>query len=171
MNRLLYGWIAALLVCMSALAEPPGSAVPDGSVSRAQFTTAVEDREPVDQVLVLHEPVRQVYFFTDLRHLEGRTITHRWEFEGQEVAQKSFNVGGPRWRVFSSKTLQPGQYGEWSVTVVDQSGWPLYIDIFNYQAGSAAGDSAAAAESVDTAGTGTPDAGVSAATDALSVTE
>lgn len=171
MNRLVSGWILALLVGQHVMAEPPASPVPDGQVLRAQFTTAVEDREPVDQVLILHEPVRQVYFFTELRHLEGRTITHRWEFEGQLVSQKSFDVGGPRWRVFSSKALQPGQYGEWSVTVVDQSGWPLYTGIFHYRVDSGPADSAAGAESMDAAGTGKSDSGVSSATDALPVME
>ena len=167
MKRWLYGWIQALLVCLPAMAAPP---VPDGSVSRAQFTTAVEDREPVDRVLVLRAPVRQVYFFSELRHLEGRTVTHRWEYKGQEVSQKSFDIGGPRWRVFSSKTLQPGQYGEWSVTVLDQTGWPLYTGIFNYQAGSGPGDSAAEADSVD-AESGESGAGISSADAALPVTE
>jgi hypothetical protein len=161
----------ALLAISPVLAEPVVSPVPDGRVIRAQFTTAVVDREPVDEILLLQESLGQVYFFTELRNLQGRTITHRWAFEGQVVSRKSFDIGGPRWRVFSSKTLPPQQYGEWSVTVVDQSGWPLYTGIFRYQAVAAADDPAAEAGSADTSGAGATDSGGLADTGVPVVTE
>lgn len=136
--------LMVLLLCASAMAETLASPVPDGRVARAQFTTAIHEREPVDEVLVLRAPARQVYFFSDLRNLQGRTVTHRWQYGGRTVSEKTFEVGGPRWRVFSSKSLQAGQYGEWSVTVLDQSGWPLYSGIFRYQGDSDNGLPAAA---------------------------
>jgi hypothetical protein len=122
---------------MPVLAEDAATPAPEGSVARAQFTTAIEDREPVDQVLVIAPPVEEVFFFTDLRHLDGRAVLHRWEYEGQVVSQVPFQVQGPRWRVFSKKRLEMDQFGEWSVTVVDQSGWPLHTELFRYQAADA----------------------------------
>jgi hypothetical protein len=108
------------------------SPVPQGRVERAQFTSAISDREPVDRLVVVSPPVTDIFFFTELRHLQGRTITHRWEYNGEVVSQVPFEVGGPRWRVFSKKVLAPAQTGEWSVTVVDQSGWPLSVELFRY---------------------------------------
>jgi hypothetical protein len=29
--------------------------------------------------------------------------------------------------------LEPNQLGEWSVTVTDGNGWPLYTELFRYQ--------------------------------------
>jgi hypothetical protein len=57
--------------------EPTESPVPDAYVARAQFTTDVVDHEPVDRVVSVDESQHSIYFFTDLRHLQGRTVTHR----------------------------------------------------------------------------------------------
>lgn len=110
--------------------EPSESPVPDAYVARAVFTTGIVDREPIDQVVSVDESQESIYFFTDLRNLQGRTVTHRWEFEGQFMGEISFEVGGPRWRVYSKKSLNPGVSGKWTVLVLDQSGWPLHASIF-----------------------------------------
>ena len=39
---------------------------PDRPSVLAQFTTAVEDREPVDQITFVSTDLRKIYFFTDL---------------------------------------------------------------------------------------------------------
>ncbi|MEJ2619407.1 MAG: DUF2914 domain-containing protein [Candidatus Thiodiazotropha sp.] len=106
------------------------SPVPDAYVARAVFTTAVVDREPVDQVVSLDENATEVSFFTDLRNLQGRTVIHRWEFEGEVISEVSIKVGGPRWRAYSVKSLNPGEEGKWTVFVIDESGWPLHASIF-----------------------------------------
>lgn len=113
--------------------RPPG--LPEKAhVARALFTTAVVDREPVDEVLVLDTRDGQVLFFTDLRHLQGRTVTHRWKHEGKVVAEVPFRVGGPRWRVYSRKTLGPGAIGRWTVVVVDKATeWPLAAAVLEYR--------------------------------------
>ncbi|MES9972092.1 MAG: DUF2914 domain-containing protein [Candidatus Thiodiazotropha sp.] len=108
------------------------SPVPDAYVARAQFTTAVVDREPVDQVIKLDTRTNRVFFFTDLRHLQGRTVTHRWELDGRIESVVDFKVGGPRWRVYSAKSLKPDETGKWTVFVIDESGWPLHATIFEY---------------------------------------
>jgi hypothetical protein len=106
------------------------SPVPDAYVARAVFTTQVVNREPVDQVVSLDENATRVLFFTDLRNLQGRTVTHRWEFEGQVLSEVEIEVGGPRWRAYSVKKLNPGEEGKWTVFVLDESGWPLHASIF-----------------------------------------
>jgi hypothetical protein len=130
-----------LIVCLALLLhlsvslaaeDVSDSPVPDAYVARAQFTTAVVDREPVDQVMELDAQADRIYFFTDLRNLQGRTITHRWEFEGKILSEVHFKVGGPRWRVYSAKSLNPGETGKWTVFVLDESGWPLHATIFKH---------------------------------------
>ncbi|MFA7620175.1 MAG: DUF2914 domain-containing protein, partial [Thiohalomonadaceae bacterium] len=64
----------------------------------------------------------RIYFFTELRDMEGQTVSHRWEQDGEVMAEVPFNVGGPRWRVWSSKNIDSGATGEWSVAVVDGAG-------------------------------------------------
>jgi hypothetical protein len=105
------------------------SPVPDAYVARAVFTTDVVDREPMDQIVSVDENATQVMFFTDLRNLQGRTVTHRWEFEGEVISEVQIDVRGPRWRAYSVKSLNPGQVGKWTVFVIDESGWPLHASI------------------------------------------
>jgi hypothetical protein len=133
MKHYFYLRLAAVFI-FSPLAVAEEAVIPDPNwkVARAQFTTAIENREPVDELVILAPPFNEVFFFTDLRHLQGRTVTHRWEFKGELISQKAFEVGGARWRVYSKVVIQPSQVGEWSVTVVDQSGWPLYTELFRY---------------------------------------
>jgi len=118
---------------LSALeAEPEQNQAGKQRVARGIFSTNIIDREPVDQVLILSNAVGQIYFFTDLRHYQGQTITHRWEYEGELVTEKTFEVGGPRWRVYSQSDLNPAMTGTWTVVVSDGRGWPIYAAIFQY---------------------------------------
>jgi hypothetical protein len=121
------------LVLLPVELQAQGAAVDsDARVARAMFTTKVENREPINRVLVLDNTVSELYFFSDLRHMQGHTITHRWEHEGKVVASKSFNVRGPRWRVYSSTTLEPDMLGQWTVVITDEKGWPLKAVMFRY---------------------------------------
>lgn len=125
--------ILLLLAFVCARGDAADAPVLEKRVARAAFTTAIVNREPVDRVLALKSPASEVYFFTDLRNLQGHTVVHRWQYKGEIVSQVPFVVDGDRWRVFSRKVLPPDSFGEWSVTVVDDSGWPLYVELFRYE--------------------------------------
>lgn len=114
--------------------EATADPVPGAEVARAQFTTGMKNREPIDQIVVLTAPSNEAYFFTDIRNMDGRVAVHNWEYEGKVVSIVPFQVGGPRWRVFSKVVLEPDQAGEWSVMVTDQeTGWPLHSEFFRYE--------------------------------------
>lgn len=130
LNRILVG-IFTLLVCSNVNAQLSKQA----SVARAIFTTGIENREPVNQVLVLSNSSNTIYFFTDLRHLQGQKIIHRWEYEGKTVTSKIFKVDGPRWRVYSKIMLPTEKTGTWSVVVTTDQGLPIKAAIFKYVSG------------------------------------
>lgn len=109
----------------------------NGHVARATFTTGVADREPQDEVTQLGNDHTSILFFTDLRGLQGQTVTHVWERNGQLMAKVPFAVGAPRWRVYSSKNLEPSWTGEWTVKVVDESGQVIHAEYFEYVAAAA----------------------------------
>lgn len=120
-----------VIVCEFYIALQVQAAQKPGVFS-AVFTTAVEDRYPVDQVLLLTNTTDKIFFYTDLRYFENRKIIHRWEFNDKVISSKQFNIKGPRWRVYSSKTLRPDQLGTWRVVVTTEDGWPLRAAIFKY---------------------------------------
>ena len=103
-----------------------------GQVARAAFTSAVVEREPADSILSLGNNETNIYFYTDLRDLEGHSVVHRWEYNGRPMGEVRFDVKGPRWRVWSSKSLNPDWLGQWRVTVVDDTGAVLVQRDFNY---------------------------------------
>ena len=108
-----------------------------GEVVRAVFTSAVTDREPVDSILTLGNDESHVYCFTELRGFAGRHVTHRWEYEGQLMAEVGFDVGGWRWRVWSRKNLRPEWRGQWRVSVLDEDGRVLLTRDLIYEPATA----------------------------------
>ena len=101
-------------------------------VARTVFTSEVQNREPTDTITSLSNDHNRIYFFSELTGLGGQIVTHRWEYQGKSMAEIKFNVGGPRWRVWSSKTLLPQWTGEWRVSIIDGSGNKIAEETFNY---------------------------------------
>ena len=101
-------------------------------IARAMVTTGVVDREPVDQVHSLMNDNSMVFFFTELMGMQGQTVIHRWAFNGQVMGEVPFEVGGPRWRVWSTKNLESVWVGTWTVSVVDENGKVLQTEDFDY---------------------------------------
>lgn len=105
-------------------------------VARAQFTRGIEAREPIDHVEKIFrskgKEVNQLYYFTELRDMKGDSVVHRWNHQGNTVANITFNINGDRWRVYSSKYLPASMKGRWKVVVTDSNGKPLVSESFIY---------------------------------------
>jgi len=95
------------------------------NIKRSQFTTAIVNREPTDNVVTLTNNSDKIYFFTELANLKGHTITHRWEYQGKLMAEIKFDVHSDRWRIYSSKNIKPAWTGEWTVELIDENGTSL----------------------------------------------
>ncbi|MCW8888560.1 MAG: DUF2914 domain-containing protein, partial [Gammaproteobacteria bacterium] len=124
------------IIVVAALATVAFSSqvMAEGSAARATFALSIEDREPVDSTVELTNDINKVYFFTELRGLNGKSVTHRWEYADEPRAAVTFNVGSDRWRVWSSKNLQHNWTGVWTVSVVDEDGNVLAEENLNYVA-------------------------------------
>ena len=103
-----------------------------GSVVRSAFTTEVKDREPASDLKTITNNEGTIIYYTELRDMSGQTATHRWEYNGEVKAEVTFNVRGPRWRVWSSKNFVPGWTGDWKVSVLNGAGEVISEDMFNY---------------------------------------
>lgn len=124
-----------------------------GTVARATFSSAIEDREPVDKLTEASN--NKIYYFTELRDMAGQQVTHRWEHKGKVMAEVPFEIRGNRWRVYSSKRIEPEWKGEWKASVIGSDGTELAtntITLDNIQAEQApAADTAAPAATMDAA--------------------
>jgi hypothetical protein len=112
----------------------PVSEPSQGTVARSIFTSNIQDHEPVDQLTSATTDLHTVSFFTELKGFEGQTVTHRWEYNGENMAEVKFQVGGPRWRVWSSKNMLPEWVGSWKVSVVNGNGDVVASETLNYTA-------------------------------------
>jgi len=113
-----------------------------GSVVRSAFTRTIDEREPTENLENLTNENGQVKFFTELRDMSGQTAIHRWEYDGKVVAEIEFNVKGPRWRVWSSKSLIPQWTGDWKVSVVNGAGEVISEKNLSYDVATAAPETA-----------------------------
>ena len=127
---------------IAAMESAPEDAIP-ASVVRAQFTTGIDNSQPVNsinsvfstqgQVFSLDgRPLPRLYYFTEINATRGEKIVHRWEHDGEVVAQASFDVAGDR-PVYSSEKLPPATPGNWRVVVTDAKGNVIRADRFSYQ--------------------------------------
>lgn len=131
MNQLVKKSIFVFLLINLALSGKAYSeARHGGKVARALFASGIEQREPADSVVFLGDSAKEVYFFTEVLYMTGHKIYHRWEKDGEAISSVSFDVGGPRWRVYSKKLLDEETYGKWTVVVTDENGWPLSVKMF-----------------------------------------
>jgi hypothetical protein len=97
-------------------------------VSRALLTTDVKQREPVDNICI---PERnKITFFTEINNYANHRVTHRWKYNNKTVFELSFNVRGPRWRVWTSKNIPVKWAGPWVIEVVDEAGNILTQKLF-----------------------------------------
>lgn len=124
------------------------SAASAGRVDRSALTGEILDREPQGALEEVSSDRGKVFYFTELADMTGEKVVHRWEHRGEVVAEIPFEVGSTHWRTWSSKDLDPGRTGQWSVSTVDASGKVLDTRIFmvvDGASGAAAGDSVPAA--------------------------
>ena len=124
--------LASTLTGSSSFAGDTSTHEAKGSVTRGIFTTAVVDREPQDVLTTFPNDQYSIIYFSELKNMAGQRVTHRWEYNGQVMADISFNVGGDRWRTHSSKNLQPIWLGEWTVSVLDADMNVVSRNSFNY---------------------------------------
>ena len=125
------GYVLALAIIVLA---PFPALSAEAEVSRAQFTSAILDREPADELSAVSPSTDKIFFFTEVRNMDGSSITHRWSLNGAVMAEVEFKVRAQRWRVYSSKTLLPEWRGDWVVDVLDGDGKVLETRTVGYGA-------------------------------------
>ena len=95
------------------------------NVVRAQLTSAINEREPIDtlnEVWLDNGVSKRIFFFIQLHNQGGRQVSVHWYYGAEEVAMVNLNIGNQNWRTNSSKLLSNHQLGKWHVTLVDQNG-------------------------------------------------
>jgi hypothetical protein len=131
MHRTVVTLVPLLLAASSICAADPS--LEHSSIIHTQFTTAIQDREPVDNLTELNNgTAERIYCFTELTNLTGQVVTHSWEYRGEVVSEARFHVDGPHSRVWSSRLLTPDRPGSWTVVIMSATGKVLAERTLDY---------------------------------------
>lgn len=92
-------------------------------VERAVLTSAVENREPVDNLGHAYRhsgaDYDQLVFFTHMINHDGRGIRHQWWRNGELDSEVTLAVGSDSWRTYSSRRISYMASGDWQVRVLN----------------------------------------------------
>lgn len=124
--------IIAIISCLIISFNVLASDWPHENISIAEFALEVKDRTPLNIIEEPDNSFGKIYFFTNIRNLQGQRVKHRWIYNNKVMAEVDFNVNGPRWRVWSSKNLWPTWLGEWTVEVLNSKDEVFFKKEFNY---------------------------------------
>lgn len=95
-------------------------------VRRAVLANRIINKEPLDEIkqplsISPTTPIT-VYYFNELRGMNGVMVYHEWLHDGVSVTKEPLLVGAERWRVSSHKTLDSQSGGSWMVKLIDNHG-------------------------------------------------
>ena len=88
-------------------------------ITRAEFCTSLDGREPGDSPEAISAGQQTVYFFTEILNGNGQAIAHRWYYNDFQIANVALFVGADRWRTWSTKQVWHLTPGTLKVEVVD----------------------------------------------------
>ena len=94
----------------------------DVTVTRAEFASAIESREPVGIARNMNSAADVHYFFSEISGAKRpMTIIHYWFADGLPLAVEELAVGpSKRWRTWSSKGSATSNAEQWEVLVVEK---------------------------------------------------
>ncbi|GDY27316.1 hypothetical protein AHAT_32060 [Agarivorans sp. Toyoura001] len=88
---------------------------------RAQLTSAIKQREPVDSLTVVKlDQQSKIYLFSELRNMQDQQIQVHWYQDERLRASVDLAIGGQRWRTNSSKQFDKHSRGHWRVAIFNQ---------------------------------------------------
>ena len=124
--------VIAIIFCLLTSLSTIALDWPHENLSNAEFALEIKERTPLNIVEELDNSFGKIYFFTNIRNLQGQRVKHRWIYNNKVMAEVEFDVNGPRWRVWSSKNLWPTWLGEWTVEVINSKDEVFFKKEFNY---------------------------------------
>lgn len=141
---------AAAPAASAPAAAPAEKPAVKGSASKSQFTSAVNNHEPADDLKTLDNSHTRIFFYTVLNNLQDQEVTFRWSYNGVTQAEVKQTPKYPHYRTATSKELDPSKLGTWTVDVLDSSGNSLASKTFDYTKADAAAAAPSAAPAAAT---------------------
>ncbi|MGZ4989814.1 MAG: DUF2914 domain-containing protein [Methylobacter sp.] len=104
---------------------------------RAVLTYNINNKEPEGEIMrtiaIGKKKPTWVYYFTELKSMNGHRVYHEWLKNGVLVSKEKLNISGDDWRTSSRKLLTGSEKGNWVVRLVDEHGQLLNEKIFKVE--------------------------------------
>ena len=114
-----YLTLIGLFLCVH-LSTAHASAI---EVAEAVITTAVVEREPIDEVKVFPRENGRLYCFTRIVGAEEPTFVYHLWYRGEQLMSRvALPVNSSSWRTWSLKPVEEDEPGKWRVEIEDEGG-------------------------------------------------
>lgn len=103
-------------------------------VLRAQLSSAIVSREPVDSIDAVYlkpDETKPIYFYVHLKNQQRRNIRIDWYYNNKLDSQLRLQVLNNNWRTHASKQLDHRRLGSWRVELIDEQENQLAAREFN----------------------------------------
>ncbi|HEY8220010.1 MAG TPA: DUF2914 domain-containing protein [Methylobacter sp.] len=104
------------------------------NVARAVLTYDIKNKEPTGEIAkamnVDGKKPTWVYYFTELKSMNGSKVYHEWLKNGVLDSRQELSISGDAWRTSSRKLLDGSAKGNWSVRLIDEHGQVLNEKFF-----------------------------------------
>lgn len=95
------------------------------NVSRTSLTYKIINKEPTDEIVrtvkVSQKNPTWVYYFTELKGMNGNKVYHEWLKNGVIISRQKLAISGDIWRTSSRKLLSDSESGKWTVRLIDEN--------------------------------------------------
>ena len=112
------GSASASVVLPAAVSESAND-----KVTRVQLAARMQGLEPGPPiglpVRLSRGQTRTIYFFTELRGLSGRSVLHRWEWNGRMMKERQLRPASQSWRAYTAMTITGDMRGSWRISAVE----------------------------------------------------
>lgn len=106
-------------------------------VARAHLTSDINKNEPVDHLKlplkIGKNETLWIYYFVELKGMDGKTVFHEWWLNGNLVSRKKINISDDSWRTASKQLITYTHNNDWIARVVDDSRNKLAEISFNLE--------------------------------------
>ena len=114
-----------------------GNSKANHNVTRAVVTYGINNKEPTGEIVravnVGSKRPTWVYYFTELKSMNGSKVYHEWMKNGALVSRQELIISGDAWRTSSRRLFADSEKGNWAVRVVDEHGKLLNEKFFKVE--------------------------------------
>lgn len=107
----------------TASLSPRAASESGATVARMQLVASMQGLEPGPAISLpirlSPNSVRTIYFFTELRGLNGRPVIHRWEFNDRVMQERKLLPASQSWRAYTGMAISGGMRGRWRISAID----------------------------------------------------